>query len=513
MVPVFLSELVRTVVIMTISGGVLALLFTLLKPVVRHRLPKSAQYLFWLVVLVSFLLPVSRIAALPGVIAGIAPIHGVIERNIISVTEHVNSYIAPSSAQPGTAAADAAVNIGERGTLEISPAPLSATFSTLFMIIYPLGVLVVLIYSVIGYARFTKRLRRGCVNPHLFELEALSELSNGKRTPRLIVSGCAATPMLIGVFKPVIVLPNRDYSDDQLYSILLHELTHIRRFDIGVKWLSLLACAVHWFNPLVWITRREIDRACELACDEAVIRSMDSQGKQIYGETLIDMASAKKIPLPVLSTTMCAEKRALKERLTAIMKSKKHTKAAVLFSAAIFLAGALTAFAVGAGGGAAGDYSEAEAPAVRSVQYHAERYMERLVQDLLVGVFEYDNIDNPVEVRPANIIETYVNRLELEAEFDGILPYMIELWRFDFMARTDDFESETLRWGTFSHDADGWVGHHTAWNDARTLLVFAVNNAEPELLGSIPWWMEETPEGLEGALQMFLAERLEGDFE
>jgi len=76
-----------------------------------------------------------------------------------------------------------------------------------------------------------------------------------------------------------------------------------------------------------------------------------STGKQHYGDTLISVASNKKIPLPVLSTTMCAEKRALKERLSAIMKSKKHTKLTVLLSAIIFLAVTLTACAVVADGG------------------------------------------------------------------------------------------------------------------------------------------------------------------
>jgi len=122
-----------------------------------------------------------------------------------------------------------------------------------------------------------------------------------------------------------------------------------------VKWFSLIACAVHWFNPFVWVLRREISRTCELACDEAVIRNMDNYNKQNYGETLITVASDKKIPLPVLSTTMCAEKRVIKERLVAIMKNKKRTKTAVLMSAVIFLAAVFTACAVGVASGSPSD--------------------------------------------------------------------------------------------------------------------------------------------------------------
>jgi hypothetical protein len=158
--------------------------------------------------------------------------------------------------------------------------------------------------------------------------------------------------MLIGLFDPVIILPDREYTDDRLRAVLLHELSHVRRKDVLVKWLSVLACAVHWFNPIVWRTRREIDRACELACDEAVVRGLDADGRQSYGDTLLYVAADGKTPRAVLSTTMCEEKKNLKERLGAIMQSKTHTRAALVASAAVILVAVLAACALGAGSGA-----------------------------------------------------------------------------------------------------------------------------------------------------------------
>jgi hypothetical protein len=151
------------------------------------------------------------------------------------------------------------------------------------------------------------------------------------------------------LFNPAIVLPDRDYTDEQLEAVLCHELNHLRRKDVLVKWLSVLACVVHWFNPLVWLTRREIDRACELACDEAVIHGLDIGGKQNYGDALIYVAADSKKPRTILSTTMYEEKKDLKERLSAIMKSKKRTRAAVIASAAVMCAAVLAACALGAG--------------------------------------------------------------------------------------------------------------------------------------------------------------------
>jgi len=358
MIPTFLSELVRTIIVMTLSGGLLALLLLLVKPIIRHRLPKSAQYCFWLVVLATFLIPVSRIVALPNALADITPIHNAVERNVISTSEARDRFpvIDMSVATPSNVGIPnapntdvSASNLGEIPPLEELGFATQAV--TAFMMMYPFVFMLVLLYNLIGYVLFVKKLCRNCLRPHAFELDMLRALTRGKYTPRLTVSSYASTPMLVGIFRPMIVLPNREYSSQQLQSILLHELTHMRRRDVAVKWLSLLACAAHWFNPLVWVSKREIDRVCELSCDEAVIRSMDRYGKQHYGETLISVASNKKIPMPVLSTTMCEEKRALKERLTAIMKSKKHTKLAVLMSAIILLAVILAACTAGAGRG------------------------------------------------------------------------------------------------------------------------------------------------------------------
>jgi len=342
---------------MSLSGSLLVLLLLFMKPIIRHRLPKSAQYFFWLVVLMTFLIPVSRIVAFPGGGVNIAPIYNVVERNIISTTEARDRHptiegSAASSLPSSTDLPNESIPTTITGGAQSIEAPgLLSRAVTVFMVIYPVIFALVLLFNITGYVRFIKKLRRDYFRPHAHELVMLKELTGGKPMPKIIVSDHATTPMLVGIFKPMIVLPNREYTDQQMESILLHELTHMRRLDIVVKWLSLLACAMHWFNPLVWVATREIDRVCELSCDEIVISSMDVYGKRHYGETLISVASTKKIPMPVLSTTMCEEKRALKERLTAIMKSKKHTKLAVLVSIIILLTVILAACAAGAGGG------------------------------------------------------------------------------------------------------------------------------------------------------------------
>ena len=142
--------------------------------------------------------------------------------------------------------------------------------------------------------------------------------------PRLWRSSAVTAPVTIGLFRPCIVLPEREYDAAELDCILAHEYTHIRRRDIAYKWLALLVGAVHWFNPLVWLLRREIDRACELSCDAAVARRMDPEQRTAYCRTLLRAAVPQAFSLPRVG--WAAGNRISKERMANIMTQGKASK-------------------------------------------------------------------------------------------------------------------------------------------------------------------------------------------
>lgn len=359
-----LSDIVLTIIIMSLSGSALILLLFALKPLIRHRLLKSVQYFLWLVTLVALLVPISKLIAIPEAPSDIilAPIHTVVEQNNVIVEEANTFPHTDTSTDPRT---DTAARPAVKPALN----PI-LTATTVFTTAYLLMVLVVLSFNIFSYICFTKRVRRRRTRARMEELYEHVGLCGDAIAPRLYRSALATTPMLIGIFKPEVILPDREYTDAQLQSILQHELTHLRRRDVAVKWLSVVACAIHWFNPLVWLARREIDRACELSCDEAVIRDLDQEGKQSYGDTLISVAAETKAPWAVLSTTMCEGKEALKERLDAIMKYQKRTWITPVFSTAIVIMAVCTVCVLGAGAAAPsapGDY-KADALEAASMQ-------------------------------------------------------------------------------------------------------------------------------------------------
>ena len=109
---------------------------------------------------------------------------------------------------------------------------------------------------------------------------------------RIGESDAVGTAMTVGSFHPWILLPreHRGWEPELLRAVLLHEMAHVRRRDCLVQWLPNIVCAVHWFNPLVWLARSEMLCESERACDDAVIRS--GIGGSVFARDLIEIAQS-----------------------------------------------------------------------------------------------------------------------------------------------------------------------------------------------------------------------------
>lgn len=168
------------------------------------------------------------------------------------------------------------------------------------------------------------------------------------RTVELCVNPLVSSPMLVGYRNPCIVLPDADVPEKDFQYIVMHELTHYKRRDIWYKWLVQFAVCLHWFNPFVHLMSREIDRACEFACDEAVVAKMGYGYAADYGKTLLNaMAAGGTFREPLAVITMSANKELLRERLGAIMSFNKKTKKAGMITAGLTVGIALGAVFIG----------------------------------------------------------------------------------------------------------------------------------------------------------------------
>ncbi len=277
-----MTDALTTLFFLGVSGTALGLLLMLLRRTAGKRLPGVFYHLAWLVVLLRFVVP------LPGLVpvrSASAPAY------IASSTEGARPFGAaqPASGLGGdediirvkgnTGAADAGA-VRESAPAPISESPSAARAAVswadiksvllsprLWGAVWLAGALISAARNITGYRRFVRTVRRTEREPTDADL-ALYFSMPGARKPGLVRSRCVSSPMLMGVLRPTLVLPGRDYTPDMLTNIFRHELTHYRRGDIVYKWFAALVFSVHWFNPLAPLFRRELDRVCELSCDD-----------------------------------------------------------------------------------------------------------------------------------------------------------------------------------------------------------------------------------------------------
>jgi beta-lactamase regulating signal transducer with metallopeptidase domain len=162
----------------------------------------------------------------------------------------------------------------------------------------------------------------------------------------VLVSDDGSGPAITGVWRPRIVMPDavlRDFSDEQLEMILLHELAHVRRRDLLVHEACLLLRTVHWFNPVAWWAFRRLQTEREMACDELVLDMTGGGRRQSYGLTLLQVVQQGSMPVlnPGLLGTSDPSAR-LQRRLVMIRSYRGRSwKSTVLAAAAIALAAML----------------------------------------------------------------------------------------------------------------------------------------------------------------------------
>lgn len=142
----------------------------------------------------------------------------------------------------------------------------------LLVAVWAVGVLVLAVRAVAGYARLRHAVALAC------------------KTGDGCYSGeCVPAPFTLGIFRPRIYLPAA-LTGAARQAVVLHERTHLRRHDPQIKPLFYAVVCLHWFNPLAWLAFRQLEREMESACDEAAVRDCDAAARNAYCESILQYA-------------------------------------------------------------------------------------------------------------------------------------------------------------------------------------------------------------------------------
>ncbi len=330
-----MTDALKLLVFMSVSSGLLATVLFLVKPLVKNKFPKSWQYYIWLIVILRFLLPHSP------------------QVNLLEIAENYTSnFISEKPAELHVFTENVLLKGMQQTTQETVTAQFQAAnyikiAADNSLLIWFLIALILLVKKIAAYKSFVCYVKAGCRLIH--DKSTITLFYNAckergvKKPPEIYVNKLISSPMLIGIFKPFIVVPQINLPDENLQYIFLHELTHLRKFDIFYKWFVQLTVCIHWFNPVIYFVSKEVNKACEFSCDESVLTLLKGKNKKAYGDTLISaLEMSGDYQSQIISVTLCQDALLLKSRLKEISnftyKSKTMVSSSILIAIIILFA-------------------------------------------------------------------------------------------------------------------------------------------------------------------------------
>lgn len=298
-----MTEVFRTVLNMSITGGIAALAVVLLR-IPLKRSPRWISCALWIVVFLRLLLPFSFSAPV-SLLSGIGapePENGVVmylpsdfsgETIILNLD---TSSVPTSSILPTNST-----------TTSLAPTPRDSADPMQIWLaigteIWLAGSAVILIQAIYLYGKLQIRARKAVfVEPGVYETDSVD------------------SPFVLGIVRPRIILPLTLLRQEREL-VLRHEQAHIDRYDYLMKPLAFLILAVHWFNPLVWISFRLFCDDMEESCDERAIHSLDREQIAQYGETLLRLGTRKAA---FAAGPLAFGEHCTKERIVNVLHYKK----------------------------------------------------------------------------------------------------------------------------------------------------------------------------------------------
>ena len=283
-----MEKLFFTVLGMSATGS-LVILAVLLARLALRKAPKAFSYALWAGALFRLLCPFtldSAFSLLPSVRMVDAAGRGggtdqviQIQTGIPALNSQVNGFLADHPYQEGQPTETGGEPWEDLVPVINQPGPVP-DWRTVPAAIWLAGTAALLGYGALSLLGLRRRL-------------AGSVPLEGEKNVRL--AGHIPSPFVLGLVRPVIYLPS-DLNEGERDYILLHERTHIRRFDHVTRGLAWLAAAVHWFNPLVWLAFYLAGRDMEMSCDEAVLRKMGREIRADYSASLLRLSQGGKLP-------------------------------------------------------------------------------------------------------------------------------------------------------------------------------------------------------------------------
>ena len=325
-----MTDFIITLLNMSITAAVIALVVILLRLVFKKTAPKRLIVFLWLLVAVRLVCPVqieTDFSVMPG-----KPVQTIREfaqtqpakpqnRTAVQEQEPIEDDVADDEPMPDETAesVEKPVTGQTNSTEKTSSAKKHLSAGEIAALVWAVGAASMLIYMVISYMLLHKQVR-------------VSMRKDGN----VFLADDISTSFILGLFRPRIYIPSYLTEHEAGY-VLAHERKHIRHLDHLWKPFGFVLLAINWFNPILWFSYVIFCKDIELACDESVISKLDTDCRKEYSTVLLKCSMERHI---ITACPIAFGETGVKERVKAMKDYKKPT---IIIIAIVVLIGALTA--------------------------------------------------------------------------------------------------------------------------------------------------------------------------
>lgn len=358
-----LQAFAANVVFVSVLGGCLTLLLTLAAPALRRRYTARTLCIAWLLLALRMLIPFHL--SMPS-----APVQIPMPAVQVAAPQQVQPDAAePSLPEETTAAGLSDANAAEAGSIPTQPTrqgrlyrshPVLDRLAALLTLrtlalLWAAGAVLLALYQLTAWFVWRAHilaLNRPAPMPVLQLWRQCRSKLGVAREIAAYENEAVATPMVMGLFHPVLIVPQGMQLDEQGALMLLHECEHLRRKDLWMAALLQALVCLHWPNPAAWLLRNQARQEMEFACDQTVVRCSGLQSRRAYGQALLYTAAAR--PLPGCSQ-FGSSKKAMKRRLSNLYHGgvRRGTALLVCGAVTVLLCGSLVACGAPAAGSSA----------------------------------------------------------------------------------------------------------------------------------------------------------------
>lgn len=286
-----MGEFFLTIVNMSISASWIVLAILVLR-ILLKKAPKWIMVLLWGIVGIRLICPFS----FESILSLIPSAETISPEIMLDRTPQINSGF------PGF---NNVINPVISNSL--SPDPVASAnplqiWIPLLGVVWVIGIAFMLVYTAISY---------WCVKRKVGTAVLLRD--------NIFQSERVVSPFVLGIVRPKIYVPFGMNAQDMEH-VIAHENAHLRRKDHWWKPLGFLILTIHWFNPLVWLGYVLLCRDIELACDEKVIRDLNTSQKADYSQALLTCSVNRRM---IAACPLAFGEVGVKDRVKSVLNYKK----------------------------------------------------------------------------------------------------------------------------------------------------------------------------------------------